>query len=384
MPVSGAPPPGPRPRRAEPAARLAPERLGRAAGGRGRARSSTNVFHSPQPGQRPCHLGLSCPHAEQTKRVAERAIPARLSARWTARPSSPRHFHPSGGVACIGSVELLEQPVAGAEFVAVDTETNGRGGELCELTEVGAVLVGGGELHETWTRSCGRRDAAVARHPALHRDHPGDGRRRAAAGGGPAGAGASSSRAVCSWPTTRASTGACCARPSSAWDRLARPARSSAPCAGAPVRAARAPARARSAGGGARHRGRWRSPGAPRRAHLRARVLRALPAPVRARRHRRRRARAAAAPPPRARKTEPAERIPPRRAPRPVHASGRPGRLHLPRRPRRGRSTWASRCRCARARGPTSARPRAGPSAPRSWTTGPPTPSWARSCSRTG
>ena len=33
------------------------------------ARSSTIVFHSPQPGQRPCHLGLSFPHWEQTKRV---------------------------------------------------------------------------------------------------------------------------------------------------------------------------------------------------------------------------------------------------------------------------------------------------------------------------
>src|SRR5689334_4076351 len=37
---------------------------------------------------------------------------------------------------------------AGAEFVCVDTETNGRMGDLCEVTEVGAVLVGGGELHE--------------------------------------------------------------------------------------------------------------------------------------------------------------------------------------------------------------------------------------------
>ena len=35
-----------------------------------------------------------------------------------------------------------------AEFVAVDTETNGRMGDLCELTEIGAVLVGGGELHD--------------------------------------------------------------------------------------------------------------------------------------------------------------------------------------------------------------------------------------------
>jgi DNA polymerase-3 subunit epsilon len=35
-----------------------------------------------------------------------------------------------------------------AEFVAVDVETNGLGGEDCEITEVGAVLVGGGELHD--------------------------------------------------------------------------------------------------------------------------------------------------------------------------------------------------------------------------------------------
>jgi DNA polymerase-3 subunit epsilon len=38
--------------------------------------------------------------------------------------------------------------LATAEYVCVDTETNGRAGEGCELTEVGAVLVGGGELHE--------------------------------------------------------------------------------------------------------------------------------------------------------------------------------------------------------------------------------------------
>ncbi len=47
-------------------------------------------------------------------------------------------------------VELLDHPLAGAELLAVDTETNGRGGDACELTEVGAVLVGGGELHERW------------------------------------------------------------------------------------------------------------------------------------------------------------------------------------------------------------------------------------------
>jgi len=47
-------------------------------------------------------------------------------------------------------VELLEQPVATAEFLVVDTETNGLGGDACELTEVGTVLVGGGELHDRW------------------------------------------------------------------------------------------------------------------------------------------------------------------------------------------------------------------------------------------
>jgi DNA polymerase-3 subunit epsilon len=47
-------------------------------------------------------------------------------------------------------VNLLDRSVAEAEFLAVDTETNGMAGDLCELTEVGAVLVGGGELHDTF------------------------------------------------------------------------------------------------------------------------------------------------------------------------------------------------------------------------------------------
>jgi DNA polymerase-3 subunit epsilon len=46
-------------------------------------------------------------------------------------------------------VDVLAQPLEQAEFVAVDCETNGRGGEGCELTEVAAVLVGGGELHDS-------------------------------------------------------------------------------------------------------------------------------------------------------------------------------------------------------------------------------------------
>ncbi len=48
-------------------------------------------------------------------------------------------------------MELLEQPIATAEFLVVDTETNGLGSDACEMTEVGAVLVGGGELHDRFS-----------------------------------------------------------------------------------------------------------------------------------------------------------------------------------------------------------------------------------------
>jgi len=48
-------------------------------------------------------------------------------------------------------VTLLEEAIATAEFLVVDTETNGLGGDACELTEIGAVLVGGGELHDRWS-----------------------------------------------------------------------------------------------------------------------------------------------------------------------------------------------------------------------------------------
>jgi DNA polymerase III subunit epsilon len=47
-------------------------------------------------------------------------------------------------------MHLRDQPLAGSEYLAVDCETNGLAGEGCELTEVGAVLVGGGEPHESW------------------------------------------------------------------------------------------------------------------------------------------------------------------------------------------------------------------------------------------
>jgi DNA polymerase-3 subunit epsilon len=47
-------------------------------------------------------------------------------------------------------MDLLAAPLATTEFLVVDTEINGRAGDACELTEVGAVLVGGGELHDRW------------------------------------------------------------------------------------------------------------------------------------------------------------------------------------------------------------------------------------------
>jgi DNA polymerase-3 subunit epsilon len=49
-----------------------------------------------------------------------------------------------------GMPTLLCAPLRTTEFLAVDTETNGLSGEDCELTEVGCVLVGGGECHEEW------------------------------------------------------------------------------------------------------------------------------------------------------------------------------------------------------------------------------------------
>ena len=54
-------------------------------------------------------------------------------------------------------MDLLDAPLATTEFLVVDTETNGKAGDACELTEVGAVLVGGGELHDTWETLVGVR-----------------------------------------------------------------------------------------------------------------------------------------------------------------------------------------------------------------------------------
>ncbi len=58
---------------------------------------------------------------------------------------------PSGAGRITRCLGLLEQPIATAEFLVVDTETNGLGGDACQLIEVGSVLVGGGELHDRWS-----------------------------------------------------------------------------------------------------------------------------------------------------------------------------------------------------------------------------------------
>jgi len=48
-------------------------------------------------------------------------------------------------------LRLVEHPIATAEFLVLDTETNGLGGDSCAVIEVGTVLVGGGELHDRWS-----------------------------------------------------------------------------------------------------------------------------------------------------------------------------------------------------------------------------------------
>jgi DNA polymerase III subunit epsilon len=93
-------------------------------------------------------LGLSCPQVEQLYTIAGRAMASKLRSR--ADDFAPELQSVRAGRLHRSFVDLLSGPVAQAEFLAVDTETNGLAGDLCELTEVGAVLVGGGELHDTF------------------------------------------------------------------------------------------------------------------------------------------------------------------------------------------------------------------------------------------
>ena len=226
--------------------------------------------------------------------------------------------------------------------------------------------------------------AAVARHPALHGHLAGHARGRAGAARGARGARRAAAPDGFWSPTRPASTRACCARPSSAAGSTGLAPRRCARCSwpGASLRWSRKRGLA-SLAGLARHRRGRGPPRAARRAHVRARVLRPVPAAVRELGHGGRRARPAALAPARAqdrarasaslRASAPiSRRCPTTRASTSSATSAD------------GRSTWASRCRCAAARGRTSAPRRAGPRRPRSSTTGPPTPSSARSCWRTG
>ena len=202
------------------------------------------------------------------------------------------------------------------------------------MTEVGAVLVGGGELHETF-------DSLVQVERPLSRGiQRFTGITQGMVDGAPppeevlarAGRPARGPRAW--WPTTRAST---CGVLRQAFERagLDWPT----PPALCTVQLARrfapagAQARARAARRLARDRRRRGAPRAARRPHVRARVLRPVPEAVRERRDGRRRDRPAALAPPgaqdRARRGDPA-----RPAAGPLDAAGRPGRLRLPRRAR--------------------------------------------------
>ena len=141
-------------------------------------------------------------------------------------------------------------------------------------------------------------------------------------------------------------------------------------------------ARTGLARGLARHRRGGGPSRAARRAHVRARVLRSVPTAMRELGHGGRRARPARSHR-RARKTEPQSASLPASGPISQRCPTTRGSTSSATNAD-GRSTWASRCRCAAAPAPISAPRRAGPRRPRSWTTGPRTPSSARSCWRTG
>ena len=211
------------------------------------------------------------------------------AAGWTAfAPSRPR---------ARGSIRprrrgIARPPLAPPSSWRVDTETNGCGGDECEMTEVGAVLVGGGELHDTWEslvqveRPLSR---GIQRFTGITQ---GDGRRRAAARRRCCPSSPSCWRGACWSPTTRASTSACCAQ---AFERAGLdwpdpPVLCTVALARrfAPLVRKRGLASARRL---ARDRGRRGPPRAARRPHVRARVLRAVPEAVRERGHGRRRGR---------------------------------------------------------------------------------------------
>src|SRR5262249_672203 len=105
-----------------------------------RSSSSLNLFSTRRGAEMFIELLRSvvgCDHATPTPRRRCQALSLRNGA---CVPSDPRRTG--------FGMPPPALPLATAEFLAVDVETNGATGEDCELTEVGTVLIGGGELHE--------------------------------------------------------------------------------------------------------------------------------------------------------------------------------------------------------------------------------------------
>ena len=243
----------------------------------------------------------------------------------------------------------------------------GCAGDACELTEIGAVLVGGGELHERWeTLARTRRPLSrgIQRFTGITQEMVD----RAPAGGGDA---ARAERAAARPRARRAQRRV---RPPRARPGVRRAPACDWPdppalCTVALARRLHPLARQRKLGplaAVARDRAGGRAPRARRRGDLRARLLRALPAALRERADARGRARAARSQAARA----------PALAARPTagrcrcaRAAGCPTSAACATRRAStscatrwaSRSTSASRCACARACAPTSRRRRRPP-----------------------
>ncbi len=127
---------------------------------------------------------------------------------------SPREHVLAAAVAVQATFDELGTPLHEVTFVVVDLETTGGSPQSCEITEIGAVKVRGGErLGEFQTLvNPGVADPAV--HLGAHRHQRRDGRRRPAAGRPRCRRSSSSPGATRCWSrTTRRSTSASSRRP---------------------------------------------------------------------------------------------------------------------------------------------------------------------------
>ena len=166
--------------------------------------------------------------------------------------------------------DLLDSPLAQAEFLAVDTETNGLARRALRADRGRRGAGRRRRAARRWESLVGVAQPlarGIQRFTGITQAMVDDG---AAAGGGAARAGASCCAGACWSPTTRASTGACCARRSRGRRSSGRTRRC---CARSRSRAGSrrcSAARARRARRRAGHRGRRDPPRAARRADVRA------------------------------------------------------------------------------------------------------------------